>query len=116
MEFYGFDREAALNHCDSLELGLGRELGRVRAWNRLRPEHVIELLETAVPAARQDARNVAAQISRGSWRIHMDAPVVGKPQLVSNVRELQITAGGRDYRLKISEGVRLQLEEIVQAA
>jgi hypothetical protein len=46
----------------------------------------------------------------------MDAPVVGKPQLVSNVRELQITAGGRDYRLKISEGVRLQLEEIVQAA
>ncbi|KAG0736862.1 hypothetical protein G6F24_018178 [Rhizopus arrhizus] len=66
MEFYGFDREAALNHCDSLELGLGRELDRVRAWNRLRPEHVIELLDTAVPAARQDARNVAAQISRGS--------------------------------------------------
>ena len=63
-----------------------------------------------------NARNIAAQISRGSWRIHMDAPVVGKPQLVSNVRELQITAGGRDYRLKISEGVRLQLEEIVQAA
>ena len=45
MEFFGFDRQAALNHCDSLELGLGRDLDRVRAWNRLRPEHIIELLE-----------------------------------------------------------------------
>ena len=88
----------------------------VHAWNRVRPEHVIELLDTATPAARWDARNIAAQISRGSWRIHMDAAVVGKPQLVSNVREVLITAGGRDYRLKISEGVRLQLEEIAQSA
>lgn len=114
MEFYGFDREAALKHCDSLEVGLARDLDRVRAWNRVRPEHVIELLDTAAPAARWEARNLAAQISRGSWRVHMDAAVVGKPQLVSNAREVQITAGGRDYRLKISEGVRLQLEEIVQ--
>lgn len=116
MDFYGFDRKAALSHCDSLELGLGRDLDRVRAWNRLRPEHIIELLDSAVPAARQDARNVAAQISRGSWRIHMDSAPVGKPQLVSNVREVLIAAGGRDYRLHISEGVRPRLEEIVQSA
>jgi hypothetical protein len=116
MEFFGFDRQAALSHCDSLELGLGRDLDRVRAWNRLRPEHIVELLETAVPAARQDARIVAGQISRGSWRIHMDSAPVGKPQLVSNMREVLISAGGRDYRLQVSEGVRLRLEEIAQVA
>lgn len=114
MEFYGFDRDAALNHCDSLEVGLARDLDRVRAWNRVRPEHVIELLDTAAPAARWDARTIAAQISRGSWRIHMDAAAVAKSQLANNERELQITAGGRDFRLKISEGVRLRLDEIVQ--
>jgi len=115
MDFFGFNRETALDNCDSLEVGLERDISGVRAWNRLRPEHVIDLLDKAAPAARLEARNVAAQISRGAWRIHMESGAIGKPQLVSNVRELLITAGGRDYRLKISEGVRLQLDEVVQS-
>ncbi|HEL5052393.1 TPA: hypothetical protein UOA92_000145 [Stenotrophomonas maltophilia] len=40
--------------------------------------------------------------------------MVGEPQLVSGVRELQITVGGSDC-LKINEGVRPQLEDAVQA-
>jgi len=117
MEFFGFDREAALNHCDSLELGLGRELDRVRSWNRLRPEHIVELLHGAAADARQDARNLAAQITRGSWRIYMQAPAQGKAnQLVSNAREVAVSAGGRDYRLQLNEGTKLQLERITQSA
>jgi len=38
VEFFGLDCEVALDRCDSLELGLGRELDRVRSWNGLRPE------------------------------------------------------------------------------
>lgn len=115
MEFYGFDRNAALGHCDGGQASLERDLDRVRGWNRLGPAHVIQLLATAVPAARRDARNVAAQICRSAWRIHMDAATAGKAQQGST-RELKITAGGRNYRLSISEGVRLRLEEIVQSA
>ncbi|WP_159095285.1 MULTISPECIES: hypothetical protein [unclassified Stenotrophomonas maltophilia group] len=38
VEFFGLDCEVALDRCDSLKLGLGRELDRVRSWNGLRPE------------------------------------------------------------------------------
>ena len=110
MDFYGFNRAKAIANCGSLELGLARDTNNVRAWNRLRPEHIVELLETAVPAARQDARIVAGQISRGSWRIHMDAPVVGKPQLVSNVRELQNAAERFALGLDLDLDVELQGE------
>jgi len=116
MDFHGFNREDAVNQCDSLELGLSRDLDNVRSWNRLRPEHIVELLHGAGPEARQDARNLAAQLTRSSWRIQMDAPAVGKTQLVANSREVVITAGGRDYRLLLSEGSSLQLDRITQAA
>ncbi|MBD3828524.1 MULTISPECIES: hypothetical protein [Stenotrophomonas] len=117
MDFYGFDRAKAVANCDSLNLGLARDTDSVRAWNRLRPEHIVELLHGAAADARQDARNLAAQISRGSWRIYMQAPAQGKAnQLVSNAREVAVSAGGRDYRLQLNEGTKLQLERITQSA
>lgn len=117
MDFYGFDRAKAIANCGSLELGLARDTHNVRAWNRLRPEHIVELLHGASADARQDARNLAAQLTRSAWRIQMHAPSQGKAnQLVSNAREVSITAGGRDYRLLLNEGSTLQLERITQSA
>lgn len=117
MDFYGFNRAKAIANCGSLELGLARDTNNVRAWNRLRPEHIVELLHGAAADARQDARNLAAQISRGAWRIQTHAPAQGKAnQLVSNAREVSVTAGGRDYRLLLNEGAKLQLERISQSA
>lgn len=117
MDFYGFDRAKALAHCDSLTLGrASRTAQGVRAWNRLRPEHIVDLLADAAPEARSDARLIASLTTRASWRIHLEAPVQGKAnQLASNVREVGLTVGGRDYRLQLTEGRILRLERIVAA-
>ncbi len=118
MDFYGFDRSKAISHCDSLALGrAGSDTDSVRGWNRLRPEHIVDLLDGASADARQDARNLASLLARIAWRIQLQAPAQGKAnQLVSNVREVGITVGGRDYRLQLTEGTRLQLERIAQVA
>lgn len=114
MEYFGIDRAQVLAHCCSVAQGFARELDHVRGWNRLQPEHVLELLESAIPSTRREARALAAQLARTPWRLHMDTSVQDRPKLVSNLREVQIGVGGRDYRLCMSEGARLRLEEIVQ--
>lgn len=117
MDFYGLDRSKALGHFDGIALGrAGRDTDTVRAWNRLRPENLLDLLDGAAAEARRDARNLAALMTRVAWRVNMQAPAQGKAnQLVSNVREVSLTAGGREYRLQLTEGTRLQLERISQA-
>ncbi|GHH60831.1 MAG: hypothetical protein ABN502_01940 [Gammaproteobacteria bacterium] len=117
MDFYGLDRSKALAHCDSLALGrASRDTDSVRTWNRLRPEHIIDLLATASPEARQEARTIAGLMTRAAWRIHMQASTQGKAnQLASNVREVGLSVGGRDYRLQLTEGRTLQLERITAA-
>lgn len=114
MEIFGFDRKQALAHCSSLTQGLERDLDHVRGWNRLQPEHIIDLLEAAIPSVQREARSLLLQLQRSPWRIHMDSPAVDRPKLVSNLREVDVGVGGRDYRLCISEGARLRLEEIAQ--
>ncbi|HBK45295.1 MAG TPA: hypothetical protein DDZ67_02425 [Xanthomonadaceae bacterium] len=117
MDFYGLDRSKALAHFDGVALGrAGRQTDTVRGWNRLRPENLFDLLDGAAPEARRDARDLAALLTRAPWRIDMQAPPQGKAnQLVSNVREVSLSAGGREYRLQLTEGVQLQLERISQA-
>ncbi len=117
MDFYGLDRSKALAHFDGVPLGrAGRDTDTVRAWNRLRPENLLDLLDTAAPEARRDARTLAAQLTRSAWRVNLQAPSQGKAnQLVSNAREVSLTSGGRECRLQLSEGTRLQLERISQA-
>lgn len=118
MDFYGFDRANAVAHCDSLSLGrAGADVEHLRAWSRLRPEHVVELLDTASADARGDARNLAALVSRVPWRIQVQAAAPGKAnQLVSNVREVTLAVAGRDYKLHCTEAPFLQLERITLAA
>ena len=113
MDFYGYDRAQALSHCDSLALGRsGGGNDQVRSWNRLRPEHIIELLHGAAAEARAEARTLASLLSRSRWRIHQHGPQSTSDKLVSNVREVALTVGGRDYRLYLTEGRTLQLERI----
>ncbi|GAB3052383.1 hypothetical protein [Stenotrophomonas tumulicola] len=117
MDFYGLDRSKALTHFDGVALGRAdRQTDTVRGWNRLRPENLLDLLDGAATEARRDARTLAALMTRASWRINLQAPSQGKAnQLVSNAREVSVSAGGREYRLQLSEGSRLQLERISQA-
>lgn len=117
MDFYGLDRSKALAHFDGVALGrAGRQTDSVRAWNRLRPENVFDLLDGAAAEARRDARSLAALMTRSPWRVNLQAPSQDKAnQLVSNVREVSVSAAGREYRLQLTEGTRLQLERILQA-
>ncbi|QCO67878.1 hypothetical protein E5843_09095 [Luteimonas yindakuii] len=113
MDFYGFDRAAAVAHCDSLALGrAGRETSAICSWNRVRPEHVIDLLDRAAPEARADGRNLAALITRMPWRIR-DQPVAqGGARLVNNVREIEVSVASRTWRLHCTETPSLKLERI----
>jgi hypothetical protein len=46
----------------------------------------------------------------------MQVPTQGKAnQLVSNVREVAITAAGREFKLQCTESPALQLERIIAA-
>ncbi|PPV04803.1 hypothetical protein XBLMG947_4034 [Xanthomonas bromi] len=117
MDFYGYNRAKAIAHCDSLAVGrASRETDSLRSWNRLRPEHVVELLSNAAADARADARMLASLMARACWRIHLQGPTQGKAnQLVSNVREVAITAAGREFKLQCTESPALQLERIIAA-
>ncbi|ELQ03948.1 hypothetical protein [Xanthomonas translucens] len=117
MDFYGYNRAKAIAHCDSLAVGrASRQTDSLRSWNRLRPEHVAELLSNAAADARADARALASLMERTCWRINMQVPTQGKAnQLVSNVREVAITAAGREFKLQCTESPSLQLERIIAA-
>lgn len=114
MEFYGLDREKTIANCDSLAVGLAsRDTRQVCAWNRLRPEHVVDLLDKAATGARGDARNLAKLLSGFSWRIHGAAVTdPGGKRIVNNVREITIAAAGRTFRLHCTETPSLRLERI----
>jgi hypothetical protein len=116
MDFYGYDRAAATARCASLAHGQpGSKADRLCTWNRVRPEHVVQLLQEASAEARAEARSLAGLISRTPWRIQVQAPVAGKAnQLVSNVREIALSAAGREYRLQCTQAPFLRLERIVQ--
>ncbi|KLJ01994.1 hypothetical protein [Luteimonas sp. FCS-9] len=114
MEFYGIDRARVIGNCDSQGLGrAGSALSTLRAWNRIRPEHVVELLDKADAAVRADARSLAVRLSRMPWHIQRTvAPALGTNRLVSNAREIAIGSAGRTYVLHCTEGSALTLERI----
>ena len=113
MDFYGLDREATIGNCDSLAVGLsGRETKGVCAWDRVRPEHVVELLDKAAPDARGEARNLAKLLSGFSWRIHDSAQGKGGNRIVNNVREITVSSAGRNFQLHCTENPALRLERI----
>jgi len=114
MDFYGLDREQTIANCDSLAVGLAsRDTREVCAWNRVRPEHVVELLDQAAPEARGDARNLAKLLSGFNWRIHSaDPAAAGGRRIVNNVRDITIATAGRTFQLHCTETPSLRLERI----
>ncbi|NZA28138.1 hypothetical protein H0E84_17300 [Luteimonas sp. SJ-92] len=114
MDFYGIDRDKTIANCDSLALGLaGRGTESVCAWNRIRPEHVVDLLDNAAADARGDARDLATLLSRFTWRIRGGASAQGSSnRLVNNVREITVSAAGRNFQLHCVETPSLKLERI----
>ena len=114
MDFYGLDREKTIANCDSLAVGLaGRDMREVCAWNRVRPEHVVELLHQAAPEARGDARNLGKLLAEFNWRIHpADPAAAGGKRIVNNVRDITIAAVGRTFQLHCTESPSLRLERI----
>ncbi|WP_407351813.1 hypothetical protein [Luteimonas sp. R10] len=114
MDFYGIDRETTIGNCDSLGLGRkGRGTESVCGWNRIQPEHIVELLDKAAPEARGDARNLAALLSRFSWRIRGAAQAqANSNRIVNNVREITVSAAGRNFQLHCTENPSLKLERI----
>ena len=107
MDFYGLDREQTIGNCDSLAVGLAS------AWNRVRPEHVVDLLDQAAPEARGDARNLAKLLSGFNWRIHSaDPAAAGGKRIVNNVRDITVAAAGRTFQLHCTETPSLRLERI----
>ena len=114
MDFYGLDRERAIANCDSIAVGLaGRDTRGVCAWNRVRPEHVVDLLDQAAPQARSDARSLARLLSGFNWRIHAGDPAAaGGKRIVSNVRDITVAAAGRTFQLHCTETPSLRLERI----
>ncbi|MDR7192653.1 hypothetical protein [Luteimonas terrae] len=114
MDFYGLDRGRAIANCDSAALGrAGRDVASVRAWNRIHPEHVVDLLDQASWDARGDANMLATRLSRMPWRIQQaSAPTHSANRLVSNTREVVVTAGARSFVLHCTESPSLTLERI----
>lgn len=114
MDFYGLDREQTIGNCDSLAVGLAsRDTSQVCAWNRVRPEHVVDLLDQAAPEARGDARNLAKLLSGFNWRIHSaDPAAAGGKRIVNNVRDITVAAAGRTFQLHCTETPSLRLERI----
>lgn len=114
MDFYGLDREKTIANCDSLAVGLAsRDTHQVCAWNRVRPEHVVDLLDEAAPEARGDARNLAKLLEGFSWRIHGGAAADGGgKRIVNNVREITVAAVGRTFQLHCTESPSLRLQRI----
>lgn len=114
MDFYGMDREKAIGNCDSIAVGLaGRDTRGVCAWNRVRPEHVVELLDQAAPEARADARRLAKLLSEFRWRIQAGerAGSAGN-RIVSNVRDITLASVGRSFQLHCTENPSLRVERI----
>jgi len=114
MDFYGLDREKTIANCDSIAVGLAsRDVSEVCAWNRVRPEHVVDLLDQAAPEARGDARNLARLLSGFHWRIHpADPAAAGGRRIVNNVRDITVAAVGRTFQLHCTETPSLRLERI----
>ncbi|MFZ7094911.1 hypothetical protein ACOPJQ_12845 [Luteimonas dalianensis] len=114
MDFYGLDREQTIANCDSIAVGLAsRDTREVCAWNRVRPEHIVDLLDQAAAEARGDARNLGKLLSQFSWRIHpADPAAAGGKRIVNNVRDITIAAVGRTFQLHCTESPSLRLERI----
>lgn len=113
MDFYGLDKDQAIDNCDSFALGRNRDTQGICAWNRVRPEHVVDLLDQAAPEARGDARNLAVLMSRFAWRIHDGSEVrSGNQRIVNNVREITVSLAGRNFQLHCTENPALRLERI----
>lgn len=115
MDFYGIDRNAVIGRCDSPALGRkDRDAEGVCAWNRIRPEHVVDLLDNAASDARRDARDLATMLSRFAWRISSgSASAQGNSnRLVNNVREITVSVAGRNVQLHCTETPSLKLERI----
>src|SRR5690606_2232548 len=81
---------------------------------RIRPEHVVELLDNAASDARRDARDLATMLSRFAWRISSgSASAQGSSnRIVSNVREITVSVAGRNFQLHCTETPSLKLERI----
>lgn len=115
MDFYGIDRTATIDRCDSLALGRqDREADNVCSWNRIRPEHVVDLLDKAAADARRDAHELATLLSRFAWRISSGtASAQGNSnRIVNNVREITVSVAGRNFQLHCTETPSLKLERI----
>ncbi|HZW19377.1 MAG TPA: hypothetical protein VFF71_11280 [Luteimonas sp.] len=115
MDFYGIDRNATIGHCDSLALGRhDRDTRNISSWNRIRPEHVVDLLDNASADARGDARDLATMLSRFAWRISGGtASAQGSSnRIVNNVREITVSVAGRNFQLHCTETPSLKLERI----
>ncbi|MGO1540981.1 MAG: hypothetical protein ACTHZI_07070 [Luteimonas sp.] len=114
MDFYGLDKETTIGNCDSIAVGLeSRDTRGVCAWNRVRPEHVVELLDQAAPEARADARRLAKLLTDFRWRIHVaDQPGGGGNRIVNNVRDITLAAVGRTFQLHCTETPSLRVERI----
>lgn len=114
MDFYGLDRETTIGNCDSIAAGLaGRDTRGVCAWNRIRPGHVVDLLDQAAPEARVDARRLAKLLAGFRWRIQAgEQPGNGGNRIVSNVRDITLASCGRTFVLHCTENPSLRVERI----
>lgn len=114
MKFYGLDRERTVANCDSQALGrAGRAVDSVCGWNRIRPEHVVELLDQAGSDVRGDARDLAVLLSRFPWRVVQGTQAgTSGNRIVNNVREIEVSTVGRNFRLHCVETPALRLERV----
>ncbi|MFD0739826.1 hypothetical protein ACFQZQ_11085 [Lysobacter koreensis] len=78
---------------------------RVRSWQKLGPEHVIHLLETATAGARTDANALLRQLARSPWRIGatVHAGGNGDARGVDAQPHLTVAVAGRSYHLRCKE-------------
>ena len=115
MDFHGIDRNVTIANCDNLAIGRrDRDTHNICSWNRIRPEHVVDLLDNAAPDARRDARGLAMMLSRFPWRIRGGTTSAhgGSNRIVNNVREITVSVAGRNFQLHCIETPALKLERI----
>lgn len=73
-----------------------------RAWQKLGPEHVVHLLETAAAPARAEANALLRQLARQPWRIGATART-GNARGVDPGPDVTVVVGARSYHLRCKE-------------
>lgn len=112
-------RQALLTNCDVRWWNqFQQEESMRRVWAKLKPDVIIELLDSPAGAARHAAREVLARMEthKDKWQIRATAHQggTGDARGVDDSLHITLRAGGITYHLRLKETPRLHIIQITR--